>query len=505
MNKLKSIMKKSRFWKVYIISISILLCLIVAFFILLAFVLSDYENSLGSKTLNNIVKYVEKGEFDYILDNADVIKSGLGSKEEYEEALLVASNGKEITIGTAYSYDSENKPMYSIKADKEVLFNVVLKKSKDESTFGFTKYEFDYITDFSFGKVDITFKIEDNMVPYIDDVKIDDTFYAKNYFSSDISEGVEIKQYEINGLMKYPKLLVVESNDYGNIEINNLIETESKYLIPSQGDEAKDIDSIAVSYWNGKYNVEAKYGDDDKAAVDYDVENKSCSVSHKTFLALIPSNYTNISINGNSDIELEKYLIEDNVNVDELTNVPEAYCDKPHYKKYKFSVKSGELELKAFNTSGDEVLFDYDSDNLLYTGNFVVKDKEADKFNSYYEIAKSGAENYAKFITGDVYFGSLAKDMVADTVMYQTMNEYYKHSQHMYTDHDSTEFKNTEAYDLKIYDENCFSCAVHLEQWIYGQRDNPDFEASIIADIRIWFVNDNGKWKMADYELFDRK
>ena len=75
----------------------------------------------------------------------------------------------------------------------------------------------------------------------------------------------------------------------------------------------------------------------------------------------------------------------------------------------------------------------------------------------------------------------------------------------MYTDHDNTEFKNIETYDLKIYDENCFSCAVHFEQWIYGQRDNPDFEATIITDIRIWFVNDNGKWKMADYELFDRK
>lgn len=505
MNKLKSIMNKSKFWKIYIISIASFVCLMIAFFVLLSFVLSDYEDSLGVNEINRIAEYVKTEKFDYILDNADIIKSGIESKENYLDALKSASKGKNITVGTAYSYDSENKPVFAIKADNEELFKVVLKKSKEESSFGFTKYEFDYITDFSFGNIDVTFRIEDDMKAYINGKEIDGIFYAKDYFVSDVSDDTEIKQYEIKGLISSPDIFNVTSEKYGDIEINNLTKTETKYLLNNENDLDAEINKYEIFYWENKYNVDAKYDSKDDASVEYDIDNKKCTIRHKTYFVLIPSYYTEISINGDSNIVLENYLVEENVTVEELSNIPESFYKKPNYNKYKFSVKSGELEIKAQNLNGDEVLFEYDAENLLYIGNFIVKENDTDHFNPYYETAASGAEKYAKFITNDLSLGPLAKEMVEGTEMYQTMNDYYKHSQHMYTDHDNTEFKNIETYDLKIYDKNCFSCAVHFEQWIYGQKDNPDFETTIITDIRIWFVNDNGKWKMADYELFDRK
>ena len=93
---------------------------------------------------------------------------------------------------------------------------------------------------------------------------------------------------------------------------------------------------------------------------------------------------------------------------------------------------------------------------MQYVGDFIVIDKDIDKYKNYYDIAENGAKKYAEFITNDISFGPLAKEMVSGTVMYETMNEYYKHSQYMYTDHDNTEFKNIEKYDLKIYDKNCY-------------------------------------------------
>ena len=503
MNKLKSIMKKSKFWKVYIISIASLVCIMIAFFVLLSFVLSDYEDSLGANEINKIAEYIKTEKYDYILENTDVIKGAIESKDNYVEALKNASKGKNITIGTAYSYDSENKPIYSIKADDEVLFKIVLKKSKEESTFGFTKYEFDYITDFSFGLIDVTFRIEDDVTAYIDGHQINEMFFAKDYFTSDASEGTKVKQYEIKGLMSYPELFKVESSQNGDFEISNISKTENGYTLTSQNDIEDNIKSFDIYYWEDKFNVEAKYENSKEATVEYDFENKKCSIKHKSFEVLIPSYYSVESINNVTDIKLSDFLIEKNIEVDELKNVPEKYYTKPTYNKYKFTVKSGDFNIKAVNLNGDEVQFS--SDDMQYVGDFIVIDKDIDKYKNYYDIAENGAKKYAEFITNDISFGPLAKEMVSGTVMYETMNEYYKHSQYMYTDHDNTEFKNIEKYDLKIYDKNCFSCAVHFEQWIYGQRDNPEFEATIITDIRIWFVNDNGKWKMADYELFDRK
>lgn len=56
----------------------------------------------------------------------------------------------------------------------------------------------------------------------------------------------------------------------------------------------------------------------------------------------------------------------------------------------------------------------------------------------------------------------------------------------------------------RVYGENCFSCAVYFDYWIYGQRCKPDFQQKLETNTRIWYVRTNGSWYMADIEIFDR-
>jgi hypothetical protein len=136
---------------------------------------------------------------------------------------------------------------------------------------------------------------------------------------------------------------------------------------------------------------------------------------------------------------------------------------------------------------------------MTYYGDFKVPDAQQ---STYKDIAINGAKKYAGFMSNDISMSNFLSGIISGTQMYKDMSEY---RQYWYTDHDSTKFENIEAYDLKVYGKDCFSCAVYFDYWIFGQRGKPDFQQKLETNTRIWYVNRNGTWYMSDIEIFDRE
>ena len=218
---------------------------------------------------------------------------------------------------------------------------------------------------------------------------------------------------------------------------------------------------------------------------------------HIQFKNEIPSNYK-VTVNGTDITASENWLTEKNLEITELKNIPENYFTRPYRNVYKIAVLSGELMIEAKNYNGETVSLDYDESSMTYFGNFAVPESVQ---SPYTQIAIDGAKAYAGFMSNDISMSAFLSRIINGTQMYKDMSEY---RQYWYTDHDSTSFENVEAYELRVYGKNCFSCAVYFDYWIYGQRGKPDFQQKLETNTRIWYVNTGEKWYMADIEIFER-
>ncbi len=543
MNKIKELIHNSKFWKAYFISIAVFLCLLLVGAVVFTFWLSDYEKSQNTVEVDKIVELFENGQYSEILDSTDVVKTGFVAKEEYEPLLKEAVSGKTITYTKAFSYDRFAKPAYNIKADGDTICKVVLKASNKKSTFGFALYEFDYISDFDFADIKVVFLTPEGTQPYIDGKTVDEIFaqkLAKDQPSDSeymLDEAVEIKRYEICGLTKAPQTVEIKNSKGESIEIesnsNNELEAKlydikinapvgytikvnntvlsDKYKTTTQQNDSyaqymvnesdkKLLDDIQTYRVDSLAEIpEVVVTDKSGNNIDcvYNADTQTFDVGCKLYNFEIPSNYK-VKVNGVDIIASPNFLVEKDVVIEELDNCPEEFYTRPVMNIYKVAVMNGELNIQAQNFKGENVELEFDEESMTYYGDFAVADASADE---YYEAAINGAKMYAGFMSNDVSMGTFLYNIVSGTQMHDDMAAY---RQFFYTDHNSTKFENVEAYDLKVYDETCFSCAVYFDYWIYGQRGDPDFEVKLETNLRLWFVVKNGQWKMVDYEIFDK-
>ena len=63
MNKIKELIKNSKFWKVYFYTIAVFLCLLIVGAIIFTFWLSDYESSQNTVEVDRIVKLFENQKY----------------------------------------------------------------------------------------------------------------------------------------------------------------------------------------------------------------------------------------------------------------------------------------------------------------------------------------------------------------------------------------------------------------------------------------------------------
>lgn len=544
MSKLKTLMKKSRFWKIYIYAIGGFLCLLVIGLILFSVWLSDYESSQNTVEVDKVLALFERKQYAEILAKTDVVMTGFVEKDVYETKLKEAVEGKTITYVKAFSYDRFASPSYIIKADQEDLCKVTLKKSSGTSKFGFSLYEFDYISEFSFAEVNVVFLAPEGAVPYLDGKAVEDVF--KKTLAKDqpgksqytlAADPLQINRYEVCGLLAEPKTVEVKnaqgnplplksnsSNEIVAEPLDITIHAPAGFAVTVNGvklsenymtDQSKEnqylrymlneTDKNALSLFN-TYKVEqlaqkpavtVQDASGNSIECTYNAETKTFDVGFKVFTLQIPTNYK-VTVNGTEITASENWLAEKNLEIAELKNIPENYFTRPHLNVYKVAVLSGELDVEAKTFGGGPATLEYDEGSMTYSGTFAVP---VSAQSEYTEIAIDGAKAYAGFMSNDISMSAFLSRILSGTQMYKDMSEY---RQYWYTDHDSTKFENVEAYDLRVYGENCFSCAVYFDYWIYGQRGKPDFQQKLETNTRIWYVNTGGKWYMADIEIFER-
>ncbi|MBE7058545.1 MAG: hypothetical protein E7387_05545 [Ruminococcaceae bacterium] len=543
MNKIKELIKNSKFWKIYFCSIGVFLCLLIVGMIVFSFWLADYESSQNTVEVDRIITLFENKEYSEILNKTDVVMTGFVSKEEYEAKLRDAIEGKKITYVKAFSYDRFASPAFTVKADGEDLCRLTLKKAKETSTFGFSLYEFDCISDFSFADVNVVILAPETSTPYIDGKAVDGIF--RQELAKDQPEATErvigaskkIFRYEVCGLLSAPEnievrtdtgeLLEVENNSNNEIvakllnvtinapagfevSVNGNVLTEkyttgkseeNQYLQYMLNDEDKSslalLNTYEVNQLVNKPEVKVKDNSGNFIECTYNAQTQTFDVGFKVYTFKIPSNYT-VSVNGKEITASDNWVTEKDIPIAELSNIPTANFTAPVMNTYKVAVVSGELNIAAKNYKGDAVSLKYDESSMTYFADFAVADSQKSYFE---EIAVNGAKKYAGFMSNDISMSTFLSGIISGTQMYKDMSEY---RQYWYTDHDSTKFENIEAYDLKVYGENCFSCAVYFDYWIFGQRGKPDFQQKIPTNTRIWYVNRNGTWYMADIEIFDK-
>lgn len=544
MGKIKELIKNSKFWKIYFCSICVFVCLLVIGAIFFSFWLADYESSQNTVEVDRIMSLFQDKKYNEILDKTDVVMTGFVSREDYEAKLKEAIEGKELSYVKAFSYDRFEKPAFTIKADGEDLCKLTLKKSKETSTFGFSLYEFDCISDFSFADINVVILAPETTTPFVDGKAVEDVFKqeiakdqpAKTEYTVDGNK--KIFRYEICGLLTAPENIEVKTSNGAIIDVVNNADNEivarlsdvtinapagfevtvngtkltekystgqsqenkfMQYML-SEADKSslKTINTYEVHQLIGKPEVVVKDNNGNIVECTYNAQTKTFDVGFKVFNFEIPSNYT-VVVNGQEITASDTWKTEQNVQIDELENIPTEYFVSPVVNKYKAAVVSGELDIVAKNYNGDIVPLRYDSESMTYYGDFAVSDSNQ---NKYKDIAISGAKKYAGFMSNDISMSNFLSGIIKNTQMYKDMSEY---RQYWYTDHNSTKFENTEAYDLRVYGSDCFSCAVYFDYWIYGQRGKPDFKQKLETNTRIWYVNRNGTWYMSDIEIFDRE
>lgn len=543
MSKIKELIKNSKFWKIYFCAIGVFVCILIIGIILLSFWLSDFESSQNTVEVDRVIELFEDKKYDEILDKTDVVMAGLVSRDEYKAKLQAALDGKKITYEKAFSYDRFESPAYSIQADGKNLCKLTLKQSKETSTFGFSLYEFDCLSAFAFSDIKVVFLAPETTVPYIDGKAIGEEFrqeIAKDQLLQTvhtIGENKKIFRYEVYGLLAKPEKIEVKttagetlklvnnsSNEIVAQLLNVTINAPAGFEVTVNG--TKLTDKYATGQSQENQYIKYMINDEDKSALNllntyevhqlvakpevivkdkngnvmectYNAQTMTFDVGFKVFNFEIPSNYK-VTVNGKEITASDAWKVESGIVMEELANIPSAYFTQPVINKYKVAVVSGELNVTATNYSGATVPLEFDSESMTYRGNFAVPE---DQQATYKDVAIKGAKKYAGFMSNDVSMSNFLSGIISGTQMYKDMSEY---RQYWYTDHDYTKFENVEAYDLKVYGKDCFSCAVYFDYWIFGQRGKPDFQQKLETNTRIWYVNRNGTWYMSDIEIFDR-
>ena len=98
MNKIKMLMRRSKFWKGYFFAIGMFLCFLVIGLIVFSVWLSDYESSQNTVEVDKVLAMFKNKQYSDIIARTDVVMTGFVDEDVYEGKLKEAVEGKTITL-----------------------------------------------------------------------------------------------------------------------------------------------------------------------------------------------------------------------------------------------------------------------------------------------------------------------------------------------------------------------------------------------------------------------
>ena len=81
MGKLRTLIKTSKFWKIYFGIIGGFLCLLAIGLIVFSVWLSDYENSQNTVEVDKVLSLFENKQYSEIVAKTDVVMTGFADRE----------------------------------------------------------------------------------------------------------------------------------------------------------------------------------------------------------------------------------------------------------------------------------------------------------------------------------------------------------------------------------------------------------------------------------------
>ncbi|MEG0570610.1 MAG: hypothetical protein RR497_03090 [Oscillospiraceae bacterium] len=121
----------------------------------------------------------------------------------------------------------------------------------------------------------------------------------------------------------------------------------------------------------------------------------------------------------------------------------------------------------------------------------VYVDISEELINEYSNMALDFSKNYAAFVSNDLKFKELAKDILKETSYYTDMSGYYGG---WYLKHNSHSYENLKASNLTLYNDNAFTVDVDFTYVI--KRDAKAYNYD--TKYTVCYVKDEGNWKVAN-------
>lgn len=207
-------------------------------------------------------------------------------------------------------------------------------------------------------------------------------------------------------------------------------------------------------------------------------------VSRENVTVKVPSG-VKVMING-IYAEPEKYMTR--TEVPELAeNISEYVEYVPAYDIYTIEglIESPSVEAEGDNiasmtVSGNEIFFDYASDEEL--------------LNENEELIKRIGTNYGGYIINRVSFRTLAADLIGSAKKY--MSDIPAIWAYLYGEEYTYDFTDWNITDVKKYSDECFSCRL---EFVLNVHYRVTRTVNYDTKLECMFIKKDGRWYMADF------
>lgn len=204
----------SKFWKVFLIVLTILVLAMLITWVVLWRALVSFENTRPTLVMNQLTSEVQSGDYSKLLaySNAAELKEDI--KAELTAKLKALADGQTITYEKAFSKDKDNYPAYTLKYGGEKLAKVTLEHSGSKQSFGFEPFQIMSVTELPGMDASVTITAPVGYSVLVDGTVIGEQYIVEKDIKieglSGVPEGYFTKptlvKYQVSDLVEVPEV-----------------------------------------------------------------------------------------------------------------------------------------------------------------------------------------------------------------------------------------------------------------------------------------------------------
>lgn len=146
-NKFK---QADKFWKIFTITLLLLLIAAIVVWMILWNALSAYEKTRPTIVMDRLVAELQSGNLQEMIDYSAAADMDEAGKANFTAQLEILLEGRKISFVKAFSKDKDNYPAFTVKAGEEEIAKVTLEMTGIEHGFGFQDFKIKEITEIPF-------------------------------------------------------------------------------------------------------------------------------------------------------------------------------------------------------------------------------------------------------------------------------------------------------------------------------------------------------------------